>query len=142
LVVENRNGPCKRVTQGFDSNRLNMLIAIIEKYLSKPMNYNDVYLNIVGGLKISGRELDLSIIASLLSSYNSKALDPNVVYIGEVGLTGEIRSVRNMEQRLKEVTLLKYDKVVTSKKLAEKYSAKYALNIVGLKSADELLDII
>ena len=68
LVVENKFGSGRRTTQGIDQNRLSMLLAVIEKYCGISMGFNDVYLNIVGGLKITSRDVDLAIIAALLSS--------------------------------------------------------------------------
>jgi len=138
LVVENKSNNSKRTTQGFDNNRLNMLIAIVEKYFSIPLGYNDIYLNIIGGLKVTGREVDLSIIASLISSYRNKPINPLVMFIGEVGLTGEIRSVPLMEQRLKEISYLNYKKLITSKQTAKKFHGKFSIEIIGIKSAIEV----
>ncbi len=139
LVVENKFGNGRRTTQGIDQNRLSMMVAIIEKYFEFPLSYNDIYLNVVGGFKLTSRESDLSIIASLLSSYKAKSIATGEIFLGEVGLTGEVRSVPMIESRLKEIEQLNYKVVYTSKKVAEKYGSKFKkLKIIGLKRASDL----
>ena len=139
LVVENKFGNGRRTTQGIDQNRLSMMVAIIEKYFEIPLSYNDIYLNVVGGFKLTSRESDLSIIASLLSSYKGKSIGTAEVFLGEVGLTGEVRSVPMIESRLKEIEQLNYEIVYTSAKTAEKYKSKFKkLKIKGLKRANDL----
>ncbi len=139
LVVENKFGNGRRTTQGIDQNRLSMMVAIIEKYFEIPLSYNDIYLNVVGGFKLTSRESDLSIIASLLSSYKGKSINISEIFLGEVGLTGEVRSVPMIESRLKEIEQLNYKVVYTSHKVAEKYKAKFKkLKIIGLRRANDL----
>jgi DNA repair protein RadA/Sms len=138
LVVENKFGNGRRTTQGIDNNRLAMMVAVIEKYFSIPLSFNDVYLNVVGGMKLQSRESDLSIIASLLSSYKSKPIDSSTVFVGEVGLTGEVRSVPMMETRIKEMAQLNYKRVVTSEKTARELKGKYKIDIVGIRQANEI----
>ena len=140
LVVENKYGSGKRVTQGIEITRVSMLLAIIEKYLNIPIGDNDIYINAVGGVKIDERETDLSIIASILSSYRKKVITAEIVFIGEVGLTGEVRAVSNMASRLKEIEKMNVKKVITSVKVAEKYSTKYALNLIGIKEISQIED--
>ncbi|MDD0854753.1 DNA repair protein RadA [Halobacteriovorax sp. GB3] len=138
LVVENKYGNGRRTTQGLDHNRLSMIVAVIEKYMGIPLGMNDIYVNIVGNMKITTRESDLAIVASLLSSYKSRPVDPQTVFIGEVGLTGEVRSVPRMEMRLKELAQLNYKRVVTSVKVAKEYEGKYSLEIMGIKRVQDL----
>lgn len=142
LVVENKYGNGRRTTQGIDSNRLSMLVAVIEKYMEIPLGFNDIYLNVVGGLKLMGRETDLSIIASLLSSFNGVPIASTIVFIGEVGLTGEVRSVPRVELRLKEMAQLNYSRVVTSWKTAKEYAGKFDIEIIGIKKASEIMNFV
>jgi len=142
LVVENKFGNGRRTTQGIDNNRLAMMVAVIEKYFGIPLGFNDIYLNVVGGMKLATRESDLSIIASLLSSFRSKPIDSSTVFIGEVGLTGEVRSVPQMEMRIKEMAQLNYKRVITSDKAAREYKGKYDIEIVGIKRARDLEKLI
>jgi DNA repair protein RadA/Sms len=138
-VVENKFGNGRRTTQGIDSNRLAMMVAIIEKYLEIPLGFNDIYVNVVGGFKLSSRESDLSVIASLISSYRSRPIDPRDLFLGEVGLTGEVRSVPMIESRLKEIQQLNYERVYTSEKTVKKYGPKFPkLKLIGLKRASDL----
>ncbi len=93
LVVENKFGNGRRTTQGVDANRLSMMVAIIEKYFGHLLGFNDIYLNVVGGMRLTTRDSDLAIIAALLSSFKSTQIETGTVFIGEVGLTGEVSSV-------------------------------------------------
>jgi DNA repair protein RadA/Sms len=138
LAVESRFGNGRRTTQGVDSNRLSLLVAVIDKYFEVPLSLNDIYLNVVGGIKLNSRESDLAIISSLLSSYRGKKINDEIVLIGEVGLTGEVRSVPMMETRLKELEHLNYKKVITCKKTSKDLSGKYKLQIIGIEKAQEL----
>ena len=142
LVVENKFAVGRRTTQGLDSNRVALLVAVIDKYLGIPLSYNDIYVNVVGGMKLTTRENDLSVIASLLSSYYAKPIDNDTLFLGEVGLTGEVRSVPMMEIRLKEVAQMNYKRVITSKRAADDLKGKYKLNLVGITKASELKNIL
>jgi len=142
LVVENKFAVGRRTTQGLDSNRVALLVAVIDKYLGIPLSYNDIYVNVVGGMKLSTRENDLSVIASLLSSYFQTPIANDTLFLGEVGLTGEVRSVPMMEMRLKEVAQMNYRRVITSKRAAEDLKGKYKLDLVGITKASELKELL
>jgi DNA repair protein RadA/Sms len=142
LVVENKYGNGRRTTQGVETNRLAMLVAVIEKYLGIPLAFNDIYLNVVGGVKLTSRESDLSIIASILSSLRSETIPSNYVFLGEVGLTGEVRTVPMMEMRLKEMSQLNYQKVILSNSQREKFHQKFPMELVGIKSIRDIEDIL
>jgi len=142
LVVENKFAVGRRTTQGLDSNRVALLVAVIDKYFGIPLSYNDIYVNVVGGMKLTTRENDLSVIASLLSSYYQTAVPGNTIFLGEVGLTGEVRSVPMMEMRLKEVAQMNYKRVITSKRAATDLKGKYKLELVGISKASELKDLL
>jgi DNA repair protein RadA/Sms len=142
LVVENKFAVGRRTTQGLDSNRVALLVAVIDKYLGIPLSYNDIYVNVVGGMKLSTRENDLSVIASLLSSYYQKAIPSDTLFLGEVGLTGEVRSVPMMEMRLKEISQMNYKRVITSKRAANDFKDKYQLELIGITKASELKELL
>ena len=142
LVTNNKFGNGRRTTQGVDSNRLSMLIAVIEKYLDLSISDQDFYINVVGGLKLRGREGDLSLIASILSSFKSKPIDSSVIFLGEVGLTGEVRSCSQIEVHLKEIQQLSYKKVITSKKASEEFYKKFDIEIIGIEKAKDLEDLL
>jgi len=138
LVVENKFGNGRRTTQGIDQNRLSMLVAVIEKYFGIPLGLNDIYLNVVGGIRLDSRESDLSVIASLLSSFRGNPIADDTVFIGEIGLTGEVRSVPRIEQRLKEISQLNYKRVITSYKAAKQFEGKFSVEILGIRRAQEI----
>lgn len=139
LVCENKLNGAKRNSQGYELNRLMMMLAIIEKYFNLSFSLHDVYLNLVGGLKIKGREGDLSIIASLLSSYWAKPIRNGSLFIGEVGLTGEVHSRSLTKEKLKEIHRLGYKNIITSSRAVRDLdesplSIRGIDNIMGLKN--------
>jgi DNA repair protein RadA/Sms len=141
LVIENKFGNGRRNTQGLDQGRLSMLVAVVEKYFSIPLSFSDIYVNIIGGIKLNNRDTDLAIIGALLSSFMNKAIGDSIVFMGEVGLTGEVRSVQNAEERYKEIDQMNYNVLVTSEKTAVRLKEQYPkskVNIVGIKEAIEL----
>ncbi|MBF0361913.1 MAG: DNA repair protein RadA [Oligoflexia bacterium] len=142
LVIDNKYGNGRRTTQGIDNNRLAMLVAVIEKYLGIPLIFNDIYVNVVGGIKLITRDSDLSIIASILSSLRSRCVDNATIFIGEVGLTGEVRHMPMIEMRMKEIEQMNYRRVVTSQKTAQMCEGKYDLQIIGISSARELEQVL
>ena len=102
----------RRAVVGWDVNRLSMMIAVLStKYGLSLANY-EVYLNVVGGLKIIDTAADLAVISSLVSALKNKPLDSNTIFVGEVGLSGEVRKVNNIEARLKEAAKLGFKKAV------------------------------
>jgi DNA repair protein RadA/Sms len=112
LVSESYGHP-KRSSTGFDNNRLHMLLALLEKKLDLPLGTYDVYVNVSGGIRINEPAADLAVIAAVLSSYRDRTLSAETVFLGEVSLTGEIREVPHMAQRLKELATQGFNKVVT-----------------------------
>jgi len=123
-LVSESYGHAKRSSTGFDNNRLGMLLALLEKKLDLPLGTYDVFINISGGIKINEPSADLAIIAAILSSYRNRALSPQTLFLGEVSLTGEIREVPALSQRLKEVQAQGFTKAVIPNKTSEKTSIK------------------
>ncbi len=105
----------RRVASGFDVNRLQLLIAIMQKTLGINLSNQDVYVNIAGGFKVNERAADLPVVMAILSSYNGKAWPKATTAFGEVGLLGEIRTVSQVEKRQKEAKKLGFVNVVNSK---------------------------
>lgn len=102
LVDDSRHGSPRRVTVGMESNRLAMLLAILHRHGGIAVYDQDVFINIVGGVKITETAADLAILASVLSSFRDQPLDEKLIIFGEIGLAGEIRPVPNGEDRIKE----------------------------------------
>ncbi len=92
----------KRLSLGYDMSRLFILIAVLEKVLGKPFFDRDIYVNVTGGMKVTDPAIDLAVAGSILSSYKDVNIGKDTALFGEIGLTGEIRKVVNMESRLKE----------------------------------------
>jgi DNA repair protein RadA/Sms len=105
-------GMPRRATNGIDMNRLLLLTAVLSKRLGVPLGNQDVYVNVVGGLKVTEPAADLSVAATIVSSYHEAEIDPNTVLIGEVGLNGEIRMVNQLERRLAEAAKLGFTRAV------------------------------
>ena len=124
LVSDCAYGMPKRSSTGFDTNRLNMILALLERKLEIPLNRYDVFINVTGGIKILETAADLAIVAAILSSFRNRVLSPQSVFIGEVSLVGDIREVPNVEQRLKEALSLGIDKVIWPKKPSQNLGIK------------------
>ena len=112
LVTNANYGNPQRNVNGFDFKRLGMLIAVLEKRMGLAMGTKDVYVNLVGGLKVDDPAADLSIICSIASSTMDKPIGDNIILCGEVGLAGEIRSINRLEQRLNEAATLGFKKAI------------------------------
>lgn len=116
LVTESTYPNPKRSATGFDANRLNMLLALLEKKIDLPLNHYDVFVNISGGIKIKESSADLAVIAAIISSFRDRPLSKESIFIGEVSLTGEIKDVYSQDLRLKEAQAQGIKKAVITKK--------------------------
>lgn len=105
----------QRSATGFDLRRLNMLLAVLEKRVGLPFAQNDVFLNIAGGLRVDDPAIDLAIVSALISSLEDVAVPTDVCFAGEVGLSGEIRTVNRIEQRIQEADRLGFKEIYISK---------------------------
>jgi len=131
-LVSEAYGHPKRSSTGFDNNRLNMLLALLEKKLDLPLGTYDVFVNISGGIKINEPSADLAIIAAILSSYRNRELSAETLFLGEVSLTGEIREISAQAQRIKEIEMQGFKKAVVPTKPLEKSTIKcYIANEVS-----------
>ena len=123
-LVSEAYGHAKRSSTGFDNNRLGMLLALLEKKLDLPLGTYDVFINISGGIKINEPSADLAIIAAILSSYRNRELSSETLFLGEVSLTGEIREISGLTQRLKEMVTQGFTKAVIPNKPIEETKIK------------------
>lgn len=128
LVTQSVYGTPQRTVTGFDLRRLQLLLAVLEKKGGFHFGVKDVFLNIAGGLKIEDPSTDLAILCALLSSYEDTALPLHCCFAGEVGLSGEIRAVNRIEQRIAEAEKLGFEKIFVSK-YNQKGLAKKSFNI-------------
>ena len=124
LVSESHTPNSKRQATGFDNNRLNMLLALLERKLEIPLSGYDVFINITGGIKITETAADLAILAAIISSFRDRAISKETIFIGEVSLVGDVREVYALDARLKEARMQNITKALVAKKPLEKTDIK------------------
>ncbi len=139
LVTQSVYGTPQRTVTGFDLRRLQLLLAVLEKRGGFHFGIKDVFLNIAGGIKVEDPSIDLAVLCALLSSYEDVAIPHNICFAGEVGLSGEIRAVNRIEQRIAEGEKLGFEKVIVSK-YNQKGLARQRFNIeiVMMSQVDEV----
>jgi len=115
LVTQSVYGTPQRTVSGFDLRRLQLLLAVLEKRGGFHFGVKDVFLNIAGGLKVEDPSIDLAVLCALLSSYEDIPLTHTICFAGEIGLSGEIRAVNRIEQRIAEAEKLGFEKIIVSK---------------------------
>jgi len=130
-------GTPQRTSTGFDLRRLNMLLAVLEKRAGFRLAAKDVFLNLTGGIKVDDPALDLAVAAAILSSSEDIAIEPSVCLVGEVGLSGEIRPVSRIEQRINEAQKLGFESIVISSSNKGLTNKKFKINIVKVKTIDQ-----
>ena len=124
LVTQSVYGTPQRTVTGFDLRRLQLLLAVLEKRGGFHFGVKDVFLNIAGGLRVEDPSVDLAVLSALLSSYEDLPIPHHVCFAGEVGLSGEIRAVNRIEQRIAEAEKMGFKKIIVSKYGAAQKSAK------------------
>ena len=132
----------RRTANGIDYNRLTVLMAVLEKRANLNLGSQDVYLNVVSGIKISEPAIDLGIILVVASSFKNISIPKELVAIGEVGLTGEVRAVNMIEKRLKEAEKLGFKKCIIPENNKKLLKDNYKLDIIGVRNVGEALKII
>ncbi|HEX8549007.1 MAG TPA: DNA repair protein RadA [Cytophagaceae bacterium] len=136
-------GTPQRSSTGFDSKRLNMLLAVLEKRGGFRLGTQDVFLNIAGGFKVEDPAIDLAVCTSIISSYNDRAISPAICFAAEVGLGGEIRAVQRVENRISEAEKLGFKKIFISKYNKKGLDLKrYKIEIITVAKMDEVFDLI
>ena len=141
LVSSAVYGTPQRSTTGFDTRRMNMLLAVLEKRCGFRLGAKDVFLNITGGIKIDDTAIDLAVVCSILSSDQDVPLDNQICFAGEIGLSGEIRAVNRIDQRISEAEKLGYKKIIISK--YNKFNSKgFNIEIVKLGKIEEVLRLL
>jgi DNA repair protein RadA/Sms len=142
LVSPTSFGMPRRTSMGIDFNRVNLLVAVLEKKAGINLGGMDTFINVVGGFKIVEPALDLGIVAALVSSFREIPVHPKTVFFGEVGLSGEVRAVAQCEARLKEAAKIGFTNAVIPRGNAERLKDQYGLTITGVKNVEDALDHI
>ena len=131
----------RRTADGFDFNRAALLLAVAEKRANMRLSTYDAYINVIGGLRLDEPGADLPVVLALASSYRDNTIADDLVAIGEVGLTGEIRSVSHMNQRLQEVARLGFKKCVIPRGGAEKLEIPAGLTVYRVRNIREAIEV-
>ncbi|CDB32440.1 dNA repair protein radA [Clostridium sp. CAG:575] len=139
LTAQSVFGIPKRTANGIDYNRLALLIAVLEKRAGLMLGGQDVYLNVVGGLKINEPSIDLGIIIATASSFRNIPISKDVVIMGEVGLTGEVRRINLIEKRLKEAEKLGFKKCIIPESNKKGLKEQFKLDIIGVRDVNEAM---
>ena len=139
LVTQSVYGTPQRTSSGFDLRRLQLLLAVLEKRGGFHFGMKDVFVNIAGGLKVEDPSIDLAMVGALLSSYEDVPLPQQIAFAGEVGLSGEIRAVNRIEQRIAEAEKLGFEKMIISKYNQKGLSKQhYSIELITMSRVDEL----
>lgn len=139
LTAQSVFGYPKRTANGFDYNRLAVLIAVLEKRAGLHLGEQDVYLNVVGGIKINEPAVDLGVVLCTCSSFKNISIPKDVVVMGEVGLTGEVRRINMIEKRLKEAEKLGFKTCIIPESNKKVLKDKFKLDIIGVKNINEAM---
>ena len=131
----------RRTSDGFDFNRAALLLAVAEKRAGLKLSVFDAYINVIGGLRLDEPAADLPVVLAVASSYRDAVVADDLVAIGEVGLTGEIRSVSHMNQRLSEVARLGFKKCIVPKGGAEKLDIPAGLTVYRVRNIREAIEV-
>ena len=140
LVCHSKFGIPRRQTTGTDFNRVNLLMAVLEKRSGVQLSSCDAYVNITGGIKIQEPAIDLGIVLAILSSFRNKALNPKMVAFGEVGLSGEVRAVSMAKQRVAEAEKLGFEECVVPYVSLEECKKGSKIRVIGVSSVQDAMD--
>ncbi len=136
-------GMPRRVTSNLDPNRINLLVAIMEKRLELNLQREDIFVNLAGGIKVTEPAMDLALATAIASSFQNLPVDSNTIMIGEVGLTGEVRSVMQLDSRLKEAAKLGFKRVVIPESAKKsKFLSNHSIELIFVKSLQEAFEAV
>ncbi len=142
LVCHSNFGIPRRQTTGTDFNRVNLLMAVLEKRSGVQLTGCDAYVNLTGGMRIQEPAIDLGIVLALLSSFKNTALSPKLVAFGEVGLSGEVRSVSMAAQRVAEAKKLGFDTCVLPSVCMKGLKSDEKMRLIGVKNIQDVIDLL
>ena len=142
LVCHSNFGIPRRQTTGTDFNRVNLLMAVLEKRLGLQMGNCDAYVNITGGMKIQEPAIDLGVAMAIVSSFKNRAIDDGMLVIGEVGISGEVRAVSQIQTRVQEAKKLGFTTCVIPKLCLESVKEIKGIQVIGVSNVREAVDLI
>lgn len=132
LVCRTSFGIPRRTAAGTDVNRMNLLLAVLEKRLNMPLSSCDAYINIAGGIRMNEPAIDLAMVLAIISSYQDRPIDEKTIVFGEVGLSGEVRAVSQARQRVMEAKKLGFQRVILPKVCADTMEPVNGIQVVGV----------
>ena len=142
LVAETNFGMPRRTAAGTDYNRVNLLMAVLEKRCRYEMSRLDAYVNIAGGVRMNEPALDLAIVMALMSSYKDRPVDPGMLIFGEVGLSGEVRAVSQATQRVNEAAKLGFTSCVLPKVCLDRMKPVPGMKLIGVSTVREAIGVL
>ena len=142
LVCRSNFGMPRRTAAGLDYNRVNLLMAVLEKRLGLPLSNYDAYVNIAGGIRMSEPAADLGIVMAIASSYKNKAVSEDTIVFGEVGLSGEVRAVTMPEQRVAEAKKLGFKTCIIPEVSLKTVGKVDGMEIIGVKSVNQAMNLL
>ena len=142
LVAQTNFQMPRRTTVGIDFNRVNLLMAVLEKRAGIHLGSCDAYVNLTGGIRLSEPAVDLGIILALVSSYRNRPVDEHTIAFGEVGLTGEVRSVSMAEQRVREAARLGFTTCILPSSNTNNIKSIEGMRLIGVSNVKEAIDVI
>lgn len=141
LVCHTNFGMPRRTAAGADYNRMNLLMAVLEKKIGMQLSGCDAYLNVAGGLKVNEPALDLGIVLAIMSGFKNKPIGQKTICFGEVGLTGEVRAVSQAKQRVQEAIKLGYEECIIPYACLKSIGEEKRIRLIGIKSVSEISNL-
>ena len=142
LVCESNFGMPRRTATGTDYNRVNLLMAVLEKRIGLHLGNCDAYVNLAGGMKLGEPAIDLGIVVAIISSYKNRTVDPDTLIFGEVGLSGEVRGVSQAQQRVKEAEKMGFTTCIMPKANLEGLQGEFQIRLIGVGNLKDVMGYI
>ena len=142
LVCQSNFGLPRRTAAGTDYNRVNLLMAVLEKRIGLPLSNYDAYVNIAGGIKMNEPAIDLGIVMALVSSYKNRPIDEKMIVFGEVGLSGEVRAVNMPEQRVAEAKKLGFETCIIPEVSKDMVKGIKGIKVIGVKTINDAMNLL
>lgn len=142
LVCDSNFGMARRTAAGMDYNRVNLLMAVLEKRAGIHLSGSDAYVNIAGGIKVNEPALDLGVVLALVSSFRNKAIDSKTVIFGEVGLSGEVRAVSQAQQRINEAIKLGFENVILPRVCLKNIKNSDRINLIAVENVNDAIKLL
>lgn len=140
LVIPTNFGMPRRTTIGIDPNRVSLLVAVMDKVCGLHLSNHDIFINVAGGIKVNEPAIDLGVVSSMASSFLERPIDPGIAVFGEVGLTGEVRGISQMENRIKEAARMGFTRCILPRSFSQTGPAEKGINLIRISNLKDLLE--